>query len=112
MCNEEVCNTDYNVANERPGNNPNLIIIDENFSRELSRFENFLIDEFQNYIANNCYIILTCFYMPNIELRKLAQKGRFSTTYLTFRCEMRIFEKKIQVSCDGSDLKDLPLFVK
>ena len=90
----------------------NLVIIDDKFREDLSRFENILINEFQKYIENNHYIILTCFHIPNAALRKLAQKACFSTTYFSFRAEMRIFGNSIQVSLDGNDLTDLPLLAE
>ena len=87
----------------------NLVIIDDKLAEDLSRFENILINEFQKYIEKNHYIILTCCHFPNSDLKKLAQKAGFSTTYFTFRAEMRIFGKSIQVSLDGNDLTNLPL---
>lgn len=94
------------------GDNSNLVIVDSSLEREFSRFQRVLFEEILFHVRNGLSLSLTCYYIPNRALTKLATKASINKIYLPIRAQMQIWGFIVEVSLDGEDLHKLPLSTK
>ena len=89
-----------------------LVIVDESLAREFSYFEKILFKEIHFHIISNIPLSLTCYYWPSGDLGRLVRKSSISKDYFPSRANMLIYNRYVEVSLDGSDLRQLPLPTK
>lgn len=89
---------------------PSKEIVDDSFSKELSRFESVLTEEIALCLKQHSYLSLTCYFIPNRALSNLVKKAHISTEYLPYRAVMQVCDNSVQVSLNGDDiLRTLPM---
>lgn len=87
----------------------NLVVIDDSFAEQLSRFHYELSQEIQHYLEKNNYLSYTCYIIPNSTLSAIAKKAGLATYYFPYQASMTILNQKVQVSISGEHFYDLPL---
>ena len=91
------------------GEEPYLVVIDDSFRAELSRFRT----EFLNFAQTEYYTNLTCCFFPNRNLSRILKKSGLSSEYLPVRAQMQFCGDHVKVSIgEDGDLRKLPTSVK
>ena len=87
----------------------NFVIVDNSLKDGLSQFQSLLTDDIQVCLEKCSYLSLSCCYMPNRQLSKLAKLANIPDTYFPIRASMEIFDRYVQVALNDEELYTLPL---